>query len=122
MCSADTDLHPSLICGTPSERSDDSRVWTMNASTKMTVSLCGSGAGLTGRLGVGRGAPGLADGRVGVVRDGVRTGARDGVGDLRADVRGGVTRTGRAAWFGLGTAGFGMGASSSMAAPGHAVI
>ena len=66
----------------------------MNASTKMTVSLCGSGAGLTGRLDV---APVLADGRVGVVR------ADGRVGVVRAGARGGVvTRTGRASGLGLG--------------------
>jgi len=59
----------------------------------MTVSLCGSSAGLTGRLGVVR----AADGRVGVVRVGVRVtglgiGASSSEGEGgRAGVRAGRT-------------------------------
>lgn len=93
MCPADTDLQPSLICGTPNERSDDSRTCTINASTKITLSLCGSSGGLTRRAGVGRDAPGLADGRVGVVRDVGRVGVV-GDGVRVGGLRGGVTRAG----------------------------
>ena len=86
----------------------------MNASTKMTVSLCGSSGGLgrrpgTARVGVGRVGVVRDDGRVGVVGDGVRVGARGGV-------RGGVARTG------VRVTGRGCGASSSMAAPGRAGV